>query len=429
VSVAAAALAAFPAPAYCDQLVFGSTLATPADTVQSHGSDTAFWNTALSSGGAVQAPADGQVTAIRVKGGVLEGSYSDPGLASLIHFQVLHPQPDQKMLVELSSGGFNLPITNDQERVTEYPGIVNLCVHKGDFVDLNTIGGGEFATTQYPGSPLQVFNRNADSALHWYQNGDGTNQGTTFDPNAPLGNTAPVDPRSADEQQELLMQTSLATGPDATDICPGGYAQHIFRGLELPAPAQPTVRTASRVVRLKGDCYFENYGGCYGEVALDAVIGGQQRRLGTTSFAVARATKGTIEIPISDANVLAIQNAKTVQGTLTAVAHDDPRNDPRVKWDSVPVQQKTTTGPITLTPDKQPIPPKPSCIVPKKLVGMTASKAKSALKKANCGATVLYKKTKNKKQVAKVISTKPKKAGTVLPNASKVTLTVGKKSK
>jgi hypothetical protein len=436
VSVAAAALAAFSGPATADQTVFGSSLAGPANVVEDHSSDTAFWNTALTPAGSVQAPADGQITAIRVKGGLLDHDYSTvqggADLASLIHFQVLHPQDASHYLIELSSGDFHLPITDDQQVVTEYkePDLVNLCVHKGDFVDLNTIGGFEFRYDNYQGSPIHVFNLVRTSSIHWYQHGDGTNQGTVIDPNPPVGTVAPIEPRAADEQLELLMQTTLSTGPDATDICPGGYRQHIFRGLEYTVPAQPTVKTTEHVVRLKGDCYFENYGGCYGDISLDAVLDGQQRRLGTTAFAIQSATKGTIDIPISDADVLAIQNAKTVEGTVTATAHDDPRHDQRVKWDSVPVQQRTTSNTITLTPDKFPVVvAKPPCVVPKKLLGMTSSKAKSALKKANCAATVAYTTTKNPKQVGTVIATKPKKAGTVLPNASKVKLTVGKKKK
>ncbi|HEX8647028.1 MAG TPA: PASTA domain-containing protein [Thermoleophilaceae bacterium] len=399
---------ALPASAGAAVIPFGSDLSGPANVVESHGSDTAIWNAALASGGAVTAPAEGQITAIRVKGGVRTRTADNP-LARLVHFQVLHPGADTKT-VEISSGDFHLPRTDDEQLVTTYrePELVNICIHGGDYVDVNTIGGAEFAAAGDRGSALGIFSRSAGSTVHWHEANDATNQGAVLQGNSQY------------PAAELLMQTELSTGPDASDICPGGYRQHIFRGLSFPDPTQPTVKTGTRRVRLKGECHGENYGGCIGDLSLSATIDGTVRELGTAPFSIEPGFKGTIEIPISAESVLAIQRARTLTGTLTAAAHDDPRGDSRVKWDSVPVQTKTTTGQITLTPDKLP------CVVPRKLVGKTSAKAKSMLKAAGCGNAVKYKKVKKSKQFGKVVSHKPK-ADTVLPAGSKVTLTIGRR--
>lgn len=401
-------LLVLPAGAHADVINFGSDLSGAANVVRSHGSDTAFWNTALASGGAFAAPAEGHITAIRVKGGVLTRT-ADHRLARLVHFQVLDPGSGG-LKVKTSSGDFFLPRTDDQQVVTTYkePELLNICVNKGDLIDLNTLGGSEFAAAGDAGSALQVFSRTPGSTTNWYEANDGTNTGAVFPQSTPMRET------------ELLLQAVLSTGPDASDICPGGYRQHIFRGLAFPAPTQPTVKTKTRRVRLKGECHGENYGGCFGDLTLSAVIDGAQRTLGEVKFSIKPGYKETIEIPISEASVLAIQKAKTLQGTLTAVAHDDPRADGRVKWDSVPRQEKTTTDAITLRADK------PACVVPGGLVGKSSASAKAKLKAAGCGNVVKYKKVSKSKQFSKVVSVKPK-AGTVLPAGTKVTLTIGRR--
>jgi hypothetical protein len=403
-----AVLLVLPAGAHAAVTQFGSDLSGPANIAQSHGEDTAFWNVRLANGGAAAAPAEGHVTAIKVKGGVLTRTRDDR-LARQVHFQVLTPGSGG-MRVDASSAPFYLPRTDDQQVVTTYeePELVNICVRKGDYIDLNTIGGAEFAAGGDAGSALQVFSRTPNSLVNWYESGGGTNTGDVF-------------PRSVDlPDTELLLQAVLSTGPDASDFCPGGYRQHVFRGLAFPAPTQPTVKTKTRRVRLKGECHGENYGGCFGELTLTAEIDGTSRKLGEVSFSIKPGLEATIEIPISEASVLAIQKAKTLKGTLTAAAHDDPRADSRVKWDSVPRQEKTTTDEISLRPDR------PACVVPGGLVGKTSAKAKAKLKAAGCGNVVKFKKVSKSKQWSKVVSVKPK-AGTVLPAGTRVTLTVGRR--
>jgi hypothetical protein len=319
---------------------FGSDLSAPANAVNSHGADTAFWNAALAGGQPVTAPAEGQITAIRVKGGVLT-STKDNRLARLIHFQVLRPVGGERNRVQLTSAGFYLPRTDDQEVVTTYDKLVNICVKKGDIVDLNTIGGFEFRPNDsVAGSQLQVFSDVPGSAVRWYEKDNGTNNGTTL-------------PGFTEIQgQELLMQTVLSTGPDASDFCPGGYRQHVFRGLDVKAAPQPALKSRQRRVRLRGQCHGENYGGCFGKVTLTAVLGGREVTLGSRRFSIRAGYKDTIEVPISAKNVAAIEKAGGVTATATSDARDNPRIDRRVKWKTVPVQKKTTTDRVRINPKR-----------------------------------------------------------------------------
>ena len=319
---------------------FGSDLSAPANRVNSHGSDTAFWNATLAGGQGVTAPTEGQITSIKVKGGVLT-STKDKRLARLIHFQVLRPRGGTKNRVQLTSGNFYLPRSDDQQVVTTYNRLVNLCVNKGNIVALNTIGGFEFRPNDsVAGSQLQVFSDVPGSLMRWYEKGNGTNTGTTL-PNY-----------TESPGQELLMQTVVSSGPDASDICPGGYRQHIFRGLDVKAAPQPALKVKQRRARLKGQCPGVNYGGCFGKLRLDAVLDGEEVRLGSARFSIRSGFKDTIEVAISQTNVAKIQKAKGITATVTSDARDNPRIDRRVRWRSVPVQKKTTTDKVRLNPNR-----------------------------------------------------------------------------
>ena len=336
------AVLAIAGPAQAAVTTFGSDLSAPANRVESHGADTAFWNATLAGGQGVTAPEDGQITSISVKGGVLTTT-KDNRLARLVHFQVLRPLSGTRNRVQLTSGNFYLPRTDDQQVVTTYrePRLVNMCVKKGDIVALNTIGGFEFRPNDgVAGSQLQVFSDVPGSLYRWYERDGGTNTGATL----PGYTDVPG--------AELLMRTVLSSGPNASDICPGGYRQHVFRGLDVRAAPQPALKVKQRRARLKGQCHGENYGGCFGKVRLTATLDGQEVALGSARFSIRSGYKDTIEVPISAKNVAAIQKAGGVTATATSDARDNPRIDRRVKWRSVPVQKRTRTAKVRLRPNR-----------------------------------------------------------------------------
>ncbi len=318
---------------------FGSDLAKEANKVEDHGADSAFWNISIdgsSSAGVV--PADGQITLARVKGIVL----ADPSGAKKpdpqFHLQVLHPVGGGQVRVALSSAPFRLPVGGDPQVVNSYRP-VNLCVQRGDYVDFNDIGGFEWRWGGYAGMPVQVFNgAAAGSATAFYTKSDGTNVGTQWAP------------QSVFQREELLMRTTLATGPDATDICPGGYMQHVFRGVSIPRQSA-TLRTSTGIAKVKVLCPGPSYGHCQGVLVLKATLNGGEVTLGGAAFKVRPAYTQKIDINLSPDDVKLIQDAKGVTAVATADAKDDPRSDSRAN-SGVPVQSKSTRGRVTVKPDR-----------------------------------------------------------------------------
>lgn len=412
-----AALCVAPAAAQADVSEFGSDLSSPANISFNHGADTSYWNVGA---GVHTAAAEGQVTEVRLKGGVipnprLKGTEAEK-IAQIIHFQVLRPRPDGDLkVVALSTGHLSIPVTTDQQEVSTYKP-VNLCVKRGDIVAFNTIGAHEYrdqnAADGQQGARYQVFGRVPDATTRWYERDNGLNEGSTIDPSPfpPMGGA------------ELLMRTTLATGPDATDICPGGYIQHVFRGADINPPPKVSpipVRTRDNVARIRMFCHFENYGGCVGTLRLK--VG--ETELGSKRFDVPNGHTHMVEVPLSLATVQAIQVAGTSKVTAVAEATDKPGSDARntdAPGTRPGPQAVTTTEDLTLKPDKLP------CIVPKKLVGKTSASAKGSIRKAGCKTVVKYKKTKKAKESGKVLAVSPV-AGTVLRSGAAVTITVGRR--
>ena len=336
--LALVALLAFTAPADAGMSVYGSDLSAPADVIEHHGADSAFWNIALGGGQGTKAPSDGQITDVRVKGTVIPDPTGRQKPMTMFHFQVLHPQSDGSMKVILSSGAFYTPLGGDTQQINSYQPL-NLCVHKGDYVDFNDIGGNEWHWGNYDGMPFQVFSRVPGSTTNFYSADNGTNVGSQWQP------------AQSKRAEELLMQTTLKTGPDATDICPGGYMQHIFRGAQVKPGQNATVRTRARYVKIRTLCPGQNYGYCAGTMTLQATLGGRQVILGSASFKIMPTTTPSVQIPLSKANVKLLQKAKVVSVKAIADAHDAPDSDSRAN-PGVPVQSRKTSEMLTVRPDK-----------------------------------------------------------------------------
>ena len=422
--ILAAALCLAPAGAQAAESDFGSDLSSPANLSANHGADTSYWNIGASPAlGAYAAPAEGQVTVVKLKGGVIPNerlrNTDEERIAQIIHFQVLRDAGDGRLkVVSLSTGHLQIPVTSDQQEVTTYKP-VNLCVRQGDFVAFNTIGAHEYRRDPGvlggpEGAEYQVFGRVPGANTQWYSKDNGLNEGSKFLPS----------PNDQMQGFELLMRTTLATGPDATDICPGGYAQHVFRGADINPPPKVSpivVRTKDRDARVRIFCHGENYGGCVGTLKL---LDANQQVIGSGRFDVPSTHTEPVEIPLSDATIAAISAAGTMRVTAVADAPDKPAADPRntdAPGTRPGPQQKTTTEELTLKPDKAP------CVVPKKLVGKSSKVAKGAVRKGGCRSVVKYKRTKKAKEAGRVVSYKPA-GGTVLPAGSAVTLTIGRRS-
>ena len=216
-----------PAGAHAAVSTFGSDLTPTAnlETVDSlkpdphFGADTALWNTTASDPSAAS-PAPGQIVSVRVKG-CAQAAAGATTTTTEVHFQDLVPQADGTYKVNVTSQAFNLPICGqgaDQNTITTFQP-TNLCVNKGDYVDFNDNGG--FDPAFYPnGVPLFVMASRTGSSMDSFIRHNGTGNGATFAPSDTTAN----DGFAQEPNQELLLQASLATGPDATPLCPGGTA-------------------------------------------------------------------------------------------------------------------------------------------------------------------------------------------------------------
>src|SRR2546423_2473307 len=167
------ALLALPATGQAGVQIFGSDLSAPADVIEHHGADSAFWNVKLGNGGTAAAPADGQVTEVRVKGNVLDDPRGQIKPMTMMHFQVLHPMGDGSVKVMLSSGAFYTPLGGDSQQINTYAP-VNLCVHKGDYVDFNDIGGNQNHWGRFDGMPFRTFIPVPGSIMNFNSDDNGT---------------------------------------------------------------------------------------------------------------------------------------------------------------------------------------------------------------------------------------------------------------
>jgi hypothetical protein len=419
-----AALALTPASAQAAVSDFGSDLSLPATAAHNSGPDISYWNVGTASGlGSYVAPAEGQVTHVKLKGALVPNprlrNSDEERIAQIIHFQVLRDTGDGRLkVVSLSTGHLNMPLSDSPEQVVTTYEPVNLCVQAGDHVAFNTIGAHEYrrdagAAGGPQGAEYQVFGIAPNMATQFYSKDNGLNEGTKITPS----------PNDVLFRHELLMRTTLATGPDATDICPGGYAQHVFRGADINPPPKVSpivVRTKDKVARVRIFCHGENYGGCVGTLTLR---GADNAELGSKRFDVPNSHTEPVDVPLSDATISAISAAGSARVTAVADATDKPGSDARntgAPGTRPGPQQKTTSEELTLKPDKAP------CVVPKKIIGKSSKVAKAAIKKGGCKTVVKYKKTKKAKEAGRVLAVTPA-SGTVLPAGSKVTISVGRR--
>jgi hypothetical protein len=320
---------ALPAAGQADVTTFGSDLSKPANLVRAYGADSAFWSTAID-GDATRgiAPRDGQVTLVKLKGMGPPGGSASPN--NQFHFQVLHPIGGGAVRVDLSSQEYYLPAAGSPEDVTSFKP-VNFCVHKGDYVDFNDVGGG--------GVPWQVFSRDPDSITEWYSKDNGTKDGATFSP-------------LEHQQEELLLQSTLASGRDASDICPGGYQQHVFQGAKVIGGQTVVLHTRTRTAKVKLQCPPSTYVSCKGVLSLDATFGNKNILVGSASFNIQAYYTTSVEVKMTSSTVKIVQKAKTLAANVNVQSHDNPQNDKRATENGVPQQSKVTTGNVRIKPDK-----------------------------------------------------------------------------
>jgi len=285
---------------------------------ETHGVDAAFWGLALPGGRGTIVPSSGQITTIRLKGTAVPSSApgAPPPLTD-VHFQVLHPRADGAVTVSLTSQPFKIPSGGDPNRITSYRP-VNLCAAAGDYVAFNDSGG--FEPTYYPqGVPYRVFSQVPGASTGFFSKGNGTNNGATFS-------------GARHEGQELLMQMDLATGPDATPICPGnGTAAPPdsgtpapYRGLVVP---RQTARVSRGVGRIRLRCPSTALRRCVGTLTLTSRhrIGAKRRTLSRARVSIRRGKVAKVRFRLTKGAARLLRRRGSLAATARAVVRDGTR--------------------------------------------------------------------------------------------------------
>jgi hypothetical protein len=260
--LAGGALALVPATGQAATAAFGSSLSVPATLDTAHnlnygpssapshdGADTALWNVTQASG-APASPGDGQILSIKLEGCVQQAT-GGPAPITDFHFQDLVPQGGGAVKVNVTTQTFQIPICGSggagAGTVTTYKP-TNFCVKQGDYVDFNDEGG--FNNQYYPnGAPYQVIGSVAGSTMDSFILNGGTNNGATLSPSTKGGSNG----FASNSGEELMLQATLGSGPDATPLCPGGTAGTQPNPQPAPGPAPAAPAKAALTLRAQTD--------------------------------------------------------------------------------------------------------------------------------------------------------------------------------
>jgi hypothetical protein len=274
------------------------------------GSDTALWNVAVA-GGSASAPATGQAVKVSLEGCAKAAAGGPPPLTQ-VHFQDISPLSGGGAHVNLTSQPFDVPVCGHNgaggSTVTTYQPI-NLCVSQGDYVAFNDEGG--YVPLIYrSGVPYQVIGSMQGSTMDSFIRGNGTNNGASLS----AGDRTANDGFASNPNEELMLQVTLGTGPDATHICPGGLG-----GL---APALPPLRVSpqtdgvnhSGIVSVAIYCRLSP--ACTGVATLTAASG--RTSYAHTSFNLPANKTSHMPIRLSSRVLALIRKHHGLTATLTA---------------------------------------------------------------------------------------------------------------
>jgi hypothetical protein len=272
------------------------------------GADTAIWNFSKASG-EMPVPATGQAKKIEVEG-CAQRAPSGPLPLTSIHFQDLSPLPGGGAKVNITSQGFDLPVCGENgaggSTITTFLPI-NLCVSAGDYVGFND-NGGYVENVYRNGVPYQVLGAVSGSTIDSFIEDQGTGNGATLSPAVKSAD----DGFAISRNEELMMRVTLATGADATHICPGGQQGR--------PPALPPIRlspqtdgiNARRVVAVAMFCRVSP---CKGVATLSA----SNRTYGRAGFVVQPETTVHLPIRVGSELLQKIRQDHGVSLTLAAV--------------------------------------------------------------------------------------------------------------
>lgn len=283
------------------------------------GADSALWNVTLASGEPT-APAAGQALKVSLEG-CAQPAAGGPSPLTQIHFQDISPLSGGGVKVDVSSQAFEIPVCGQNgaggSTVTTYEP-TNLCVSQGDYVDLNDEGG--YVENVYrSGVSYQVLGAVAGSTSDSFIRNGGTGNGAALSPSDTTAN----DGFASSQNQELMLQVTLGTGPDATPLCPGGTRGQ-SQGGGVATPATPiTVRGQTdgvnhlRIVAVAIYCRLSSP--CAGVTTLTAM--GKHTSYGGQRFSIPPKKTTHVAIRVTSQTITLLRKRRGgVRVTLTAVA-------------------------------------------------------------------------------------------------------------
>ncbi len=342
---------AVPAVGQAATASFGSDLSAPASLDTSagvqpsnhYGADTSIWNTVLGNGSNPVAPAAGQIVQVRLKGCAVQPPGA-PTPDTQIHIATLRPQGGGAVKViysatDLQGHFFHIPVCSGPADVNTVSTYVpqNLCVSAGDYVAFNDEGG--FVPNYYSsGVPYRVLSAAGGSTFDSFIRNNGENIGDTFSPSDRTAH----DGFGTTHGAELMLQAVLATGADATPLCPGGTlgerpspsragaapVSYIPGSAGAPARAAKNARArvnARGVAMVSLHCATATR--CQGQMALDRT-GAINKHLAVARFSIAGHHSGQVRLHLGRPVVKQIRHhhGRMKVGVLVATSPYGPAN-------------------------------------------------------------------------------------------------------
>lgn len=274
------------------------------------GADTALWNVAQASG-SPSMPAAGQAVKVSLEGCAQPAQGGPPPLTQ-IHFQDISPLPEGGARVNLTSQSFEIPVCGQGgaggSTLTSYEPI-NLCVDRGDYVAFDDEGG--YVENVYrAGVPYQVLGRVNRSTADSFLMNNGTGDGAVMSPS----NLAPNDGFAINQNEELMLQVTLGTGPDARYVCPGGTKDAPPVLPPIAVHPQTDGINHSRIVAVAIYCRLTPK--CKGVAAL--TLAGKVVSVGHGGFSLRGDTTSHLPLRVAPSLMGLIRKDDGVRTTLTA---------------------------------------------------------------------------------------------------------------
>ncbi|HYB24967.1 MAG TPA: hypothetical protein VED41_14295, partial [Solirubrobacteraceae bacterium] len=271
------------------------------------GADTAIWNAAKHA----IVPQSGQILKIRLEGCAKPAPSGPPPLTE-VHFQDLSPLPGGGAHVNITSGGFDIPVCGQEasdSTVSTYEPF-NLCVTQGDYVAFNDEGG--YVENIYRnGVPYEVLAPAHKAVADSFIRNEGTGNGSNLE----ASDVSAMEGFAANAEKELTMQMELGTGSDARYVCPGGSkdAPPVLPVIHV----RPQTDGVNRSRMIEVAIYCRPTEGCPGTATLSGA-GGEADRV---SFDLPGDTTSRVPVRVSQHLLKLIRQHGGVSATFSAVVN------------------------------------------------------------------------------------------------------------